>query len=69
MGTEHTHDAEADLAVSLGIAVLGIAVYLVLSGNLVAWVGLGLAVVILLLWPLHSRQLTWPFSMRCRTPF
>jgi len=64
MGTEHTHDAEADLAVSLGIAV-----YLVLSGNLVAWVGLGLAVVILLLWPLHSRQLTWPFSMRCRTPF
>jgi len=59
--TRHTtwvgeHDAEADLAVSLSIAV-----YLVLSGYLAAWVGLGLVVVILLLWVSHSPQLAWPF--------
>jgi|YNPBryantNP2012_1023418.scaffolds.fasta_scaffold10446_4 hypothetical protein len=49
------HDAEADLATSLGVAV-----YLVLSGYLAAWVGAGLVVSILLLWILHSHQLAWP---------
>ena len=50
------HDAEADLAVSLGIAV-----YLVLSGYVPAWVGGGLVLAILLFWCLHSHQLAWPF--------
>lgn len=50
------HDAEVDLVVSLGIAV-----YLVLSGYLTAWVGAGLMLVILLPWCLHSHQLAWPF--------
>lgn len=50
------HDAEADLATSLGIAV-----YLVLSGYMAAWLGAGLVLVILLLWVLHSPQLSWPF--------
>lgn len=50
------HDAEADLAVSLGVAV-----YLVLSGHMVAWLGAVLVLLILGLWVLHSHQLAWPF--------
>lgn len=50
------HDAEADLAISLGIAA-----YLVLSGYLAALIGEGLVLTILLLWCLHSHQLAWPF--------
>jgi phosphatidylglycerophosphate synthase len=49
------HDAEADLAVSLGVAA-----YLVLAGYLAAWLGAGLVVVTLLLWGFHSHQLAWP---------
>lgn len=50
------HDAEADLAVSLGIAA-----YLALSGYVAAWLAAGLVAVILLSWTLHSHQLAWPF--------
>jgi len=50
------HDAEADLAVSLGVAA-----YLVLSGYLVAWLGAVMVLTILGLWVLHSHQLAWPF--------
>lgn len=50
------HDAESDLTTSLGVAA-----YLSLSGYIAAWVGVGLIIVILLLWVLHSHQLAWPF--------
>jgi len=50
------HDAEADLAISLGITV-----YLVLSGYLAAWMGAGLVLATLFLWCVHSHQLAWPF--------
>jgi hypothetical protein len=49
------HDAEADLAVSLGVAV-----FLVASSYIAAWVGLGLLTIIALIWGVHSHQLAWP---------
>lgn len=49
------HDAEADLATSLGIAA-----YLLLSGYVAVWLGVGLIIAILLPWVLHSHQLAWP---------
>lgn len=50
------HDAEADLSVSLGVAV-----YLAFSGYLAAWLGVVLVLAIMGLWILHSHQLAWPF--------
>jgi len=50
------HDAEADLATSLGVAA-----YLILDGRLAAWMGVGLSLVTLVLWSFHSHQLAWPF--------
>lgn len=49
------HDAEADLATSLGIAA-----YLLLSGYVAVWLGVVLIIAILLPWMLHSYQLAWP---------
>ena len=51
-----SHDAEADLAVSLGVAS-----YLVLSDYLAAWLGATLVLITVGLWILHSHQLAWPF--------
>ena len=50
------HDAEADLFTSAGVAV-----YLVFSGFVAAWLGVGVLALLLTLWFLHSRQLAWPF--------
>lgn len=50
------HDAEADLSTSVGLAL-----YLVFSRYVAAWIGLGVLLVTLLLWFLHSRALGWPF--------
>jgi phosphatidylglycerophosphate synthase len=50
------HDAEADLAISLGVTA-----YLVLSAYLAGWMGAVLVLTILGLWVLHSHQLAWPF--------
>ena len=50
------HDAEADLATSVGLSV-----YLVFSGYVAAWLGIGLLLLTLGLWVTHSYQLAWPF--------
>ena len=50
------HDAEADLATSLGVTA-----YLVFSGYLPGWSGALLVLLMLSLWLLHSQQLAWPF--------
>lgn len=50
------HDAEADLAISLGVAA-----FLVLSGYLAGWLGALLVLAVLGLWMWHSHQLAWPF--------
>ncbi len=49
------HDAEADLATSLGVAA-----YLAFSGYLPSWLAVALVVLILGVWFLHSHQLAWP---------
>jgi cardiolipin synthase len=49
------HDAEADLATSLGLAA-----YLVLSGFMAPWLGVVVAIILPGLWILHSHQLAWP---------
>jgi hypothetical protein len=49
------HDAEADLATSLGVAA-----YLSFSGYLPFWLAVALVVLILGVWFLHSHQLAWP---------
>ena len=50
------HDAEADMATSVGLYL-----YLVFSGYIVAWLGIGLLVVMLGLATVYSYQLAWPF--------
>jgi phosphatidylglycerophosphate synthase len=49
------HDAEADLATSLGVVA-----YLFLSGYMVGWAGALIVAGTLLVWVLHSHQLAWP---------
>lgn len=49
------HDAEADLATSVGLAL-----YLVLSDYVAAWLGIGIPLMTLGLWVAHSYQLAWP---------
>ena len=49
------HDAEADLFTSAGVAL-----YLTFSGFVAAWMGVGVLMLFLTLWILHSRQLAWP---------
>lgn len=50
------HDAEADLATSLGVTA-----YLAFSGYLPGWLSALLVLLMLTLWLLHSHQLAWPF--------
>lgn len=50
------HDAEADLATSLGVTA-----YLVFSRYLPVWLGALLVLLMVSLWLLHSHQLAWPF--------
>jgi hypothetical protein len=50
------HDAEANLASSLGLTA-----YLVFSGYPSGWLGALLVLLMLSLWLLHSHQLAWPF--------
>jgi len=50
-----SHDAEADLATSVGLCL-----YLVLCRYVAAWLGVGLTVVTVITWVRHSPQLAWP---------
>ncbi len=49
------HDAEADLATSVGVTG-----FLVFSGFLSGWVGIGIVAAMIGTWFLHSYQLAWP---------
>ena len=50
------HDAEADLATSIGLSI-----YLILCGHMPSCLGILLLIVMVGLWVLHSHQLAWPF--------
>ena len=50
------HDAEADLATSVGLCV-----HLTLAGYVAPWVGLAIVLLTVGLWVAHSPQLSWPF--------
>jgi hypothetical protein len=55
------HDADADLAIALGVTA-----YLLFSNYLTPWLGTTLMLALLLVWMLHPNQPAWPF---CIAPY
>jgi len=49
------HDAEADLSISIGVAL-----YLLWANYVAIWPVLGILILLVVLWMIHSHQLAWP---------